>query len=155
MRDNYVSRRTFLKSGVIGISSVSLSGCLNPLSGGQETFDGWMAGVTNYDKVEEYVEEDPVTVKVGDEGNGGNYAFSPPVISIPKRTTVKWVWTGEGANQHTVSEKNKRFESRIYSNKGAEFKHTFSETGVYKYYCVFHHPLGEKGVVIVRENKYS
>lgn len=116
--------------------------------GGTPSFDGWMSNVGNYDGVADETGSDQVTVAVGAQGNGGNFAFDPPAIRVSTGTTVVWEWTGKGA-QHNVAADGGGFESDMTSEEGYTFEHTFSEAGTYKYVCTPHKTLGMKGVVVV------
>jgi halocyanin-like protein len=89
-----------------------------------------------------------VTVAVGAEGNGGNFAFDPAAIRVSSGTTVVWNWTGQGA-QHNVVAEDGSFESELTEEEGFTFEHTFSESGTYEYACTPHRSLGMKGAVVV------
>jgi len=117
-------------------------------SGGTPGFDGWLSNVGNYDGVADETGSSEVTVAVGTQGNGGNFAFDPPAVRISTGTTVVWEWTGQGA-QHNVVAEGGGFESDLSSEEGYTFEHTFSESGTYKYACTPHRTLGMKGVVVV------
>ena len=111
-------------------------------------FDGWMGDVGNYESVADGTGSGEVSVSVGAEGNGGNFAFDPPVIRVSTGTTVVWEWTGQGA-QHNVAAENADFESDLSQEEGYTFEHTFEEAGTYKYVCTPHRAMGMKGVVVV------
>lgn len=89
-----------------------------------------------------------VTVVVGAEGNGGNFAFDPVVVKVSKGTTVVWEWNGKGGS-HNVFAENGDFESEIVAEEGHTFSHTFESAGAVKYSCEPHKSLGMKGVVVV------
>jgi halocyanin-like protein len=134
---------TETESGGGGSDSGSDSG-----SGGTPSFDGWMENVGNYDGVVDETGSDEVTVAVGAEGNGGNFAFDPAAVRVSSGTTVVWEWTGQGA-QHNVAAEGGGFESSMVSEEGHTFEQTFSEAGTYEYVCTPHESLGMKGVVVV------
>lgn len=104
-----------------------------------DNFDGSVQDETGTGNVE---------VQVGSEGNGGNFAYSPPAIRIDAGTTVTWTWTGEGG-QHNVAHEDGDFESELVEEAGSEFQYTFEDTGSYLYACTPHSALGMNGAVIV------
>lgn len=104
-----------------------------------ENFDGGLQDETG---------SGSVSVDVGAEGNGGNYAFAPPAIRVDTGTTVTWVWTGEGQN-HNVVHEDGSFDSEQTDEEGFEFEYTFEEAGTYLYACTPHTGLGMKGAVVV------
>jgi halocyanin-like protein len=103
-----------------------------------ENFDGTATDMTG---------TDTVTIDVGAEGNGGNFAFSPVAVRIDAGTTVKWVWTGEGSFHNVVAEDGS-FQSEQTNNAGFEFEQTFEDPGLYRYYCSPHESLGMKGIIL-------
>lgn len=116
--------------------------------GSKPSFDGWLSEVSNYDGVEDRTDTDTTTVKVGTQANGGAYGYGPAALKVSKGTTVKFEWTGQGA-QHNVVDQDGAFESDLYQKAGVHFEHTFSSTGTYKYFCQPHEALGMKGVIVV------
>nr|WP_248898114.1 halocyanin domain-containing protein [Haloplanus sp. XH21] len=112
------------------------------------SFGGWMENVGNYESVADETGSDSVTVAVGAQGNGGNFAFDPPAIRVSAGTTVVWAWTGQGA-QHNVVAEDGSFESDLSAEEGFTFEHTFSSAGTYRYACTPHETMGMKGVVVV------
>lgn len=104
-------------------------------------FDGTIADETG---------SDTVVVKVGAQGNGGNFAFSPPAVKISSGTTISWEWTGEGGDHNVVSNADSDFEFRSGSAKSSgTFEKTFDNPGVGLYFCSPHQNLGMKGGFIV------
>lgn len=93
---------------------------------------------------------DQVVVKVGAEGNGGNFAFSPPAITISTGTTISWQWTGEGGDHNVVSTGQSDFEFRSGdATSTGDYSNSFDSTGVGLYFCDPHEGLGMKGGFIV------
>lgn len=116
---------------------------------GTAEFGGWFSDVSNYDGVEDRTGQSQVSVAVGTKGNGGNFAFEPPAITVSTGTTVVWEWTGKGG-AHNVVDNNGAFRSGDpVDEEGTMFEYTFDQTGTYKYYCAPHKPLGMKGAVVV------
>ncbi|WP_135829802.1 halocyanin domain-containing protein [Halorussus halobius] len=169
MTDETLTRRTALKAMAVGAASVALAGCSssggsggddesngdgsgdesNGDSGGDSTdFGGWFDDVDNFDGVVDETGSDEVTVDVGAQGNGGNYAFSPAAVSVSTGTTVVWEWTGQGSLHNVVAEDGS-FESEQTQEEGFTFEHTFEETGTYEYVCVPHEAMGMKGAIVV------
>lgn len=115
----------------------------------QATVDEYLSNVENYDgTVVDERGSSSVTVAVGTEGNGGNYAFSPPAVIVDAGTTVQFEWTGQG-QQHNVVNEGGDYESELYAEAGTHFEHTFDSTGLSRYFCRPHKGLGMKGVVVV------
>ncbi|WP_435194421.1 halocyanin domain-containing protein [Natronomonas sp. EA1] len=105
-------------------------------------FDGNIADMTGMDSV---------TVEVGAEGNGGNFAFAPPAFRIDAGTTVEWVWTGKGGahNVASVSDSDFDFTNGDPKESGDPYTQSFDNTGVGLYECEPHASLGMKGAFIV------
>ena len=91
-------------------------------------------------------------------GQGG-LVFVPDTVNISVGDTVRWTWAGSG---HSVTSGPPCFADSQYcspndmncppgtlSNIGTVYKHTFSEPGVYSYYCLAHCAIGMTGVVNV------
>ncbi|MFB6141705.1 MAG: halocyanin domain-containing protein, partial [Halosimplex sp.] len=64
-------------------------------------YGGWFDGVSNFDGTVDRTGQDEVTIRVGAEGNNGNFAFSPAAVRVDPGTKVVWKWTGKGG-QHNV-----------------------------------------------------
>jgi len=166
---NSLNRRAFV--GAVAVSGAGLlAGCGGPggETGGEETptpteaetdtptetgasgaVDEYLADTDNYDgSLQDETGSDSVSVDVGAEGNGGNFAFEPAAVQVDTGTTVTWVWTGEGG-QHNVVDEDGQFESELVGDSGFEFEYTFEEAGTYLYYCDPHRGLGMKGAVVV------
>jgi len=87
--------------------------------------------------------------------------FSPKVLRVPVGSTV--IWESGGANDHNViasdgswqAVSSDYFEYGIIT-KGDQFEHTFTEAGVYEYYCPFHgtNNKGMVGIIIVGDADY-
>ena len=148
-------RRAFL--GAAAATAVGLlAGCSG--SGGgvpsatgspQQTVDQYLNETDNYDgTIQDETGSDSVTVDVGAEGNGGDYAFAPPAVRIDSGTTVTWVWTGNG-NGHNVVHERGEFESETTAESGFEFEHTFESAGTYLYYCAPHLGFNMRAAVVV------
>ncbi|MCG8353738.1 MAG: plastocyanin/azurin family copper-binding protein, partial [Chloroflexales bacterium] len=83
------------------------------------------------------------TVSIGDN------SFDAPEITVPVGATV--VWRHQGQRPHTVTADDGSFDSGAL-NAGATFSQTFTQPGVYRYYCAFHggaNGEGMAGVIIV------
>ena len=91
---------------------------------------------------------DRTSVTVGAEGNGGAFAFAPPVVTLSTGTTVAWEWTGD-APHNVVFEDIDLSSGDPVPEAGVNFEHTFEETGIYRYACAPHRALGMVGAVIV------
>ncbi len=110
--------------------------------------DEYLSDTDNYDGVVDETGSGELTVLVGAEGNGGNFAFEPAAVQVSPGTEVVWEWTGEGS-VHNVVHEDGEFESELTDEEGATFSHTFEESGTYLYYCEPHRSQGMKGAVVV------
>jgi len=120
------------------------------LGSGTPDLGGYLDDVGNYDgNIETFPGSSTVTVEVGAEGNGGNFAFAPPAIHVANGTTVVWEWTGEGGGHNVVAESDAFDSGSTVAEAGTTFEHTFEEDGVYQYFCNPHKGNGMKGVVVV------
>jgi halocyanin-like protein len=148
--DARLGRRRLLRAGAgavgAGLVGAGTTGTATAQSG---PFGGWMSDVGNYDGVVDQTGSDEVTVTVGAEGNGGNFAFGPAAINVDPGTTVVWEWNGEGGQHNVVTEEGADFESELSSEAGFTFEQTLEEEGVIKYFCQPHRALGMKAVVVV------
>lgn len=94
------------------------------------------------------------TVRVGAQGNEGNFAFDPPAARLSTGTTVTWKWTGEGGehNVSTTNDSDFEFSSGDPIDSAEEtFQQTFDEAGVALYICEPHQSLGMKGGIVIEE----
>jgi halocyanin-like protein len=112
-------------------------------------YDGYLDDVANFDgSPADRTGQDTVTVRVGAQGNGGTFAFSPPAVRVDPGTTVRWEWTGQGGS-HSVTAEDGSFDSGLASSAGVNFERTFDSAGAAKYFCQPHRSIGMKGVVEV------
>lgn len=103
---------------------------------------------SNYDSIVSMGGMGSVTVDVGAEGNGGNFAFAPAAIAVETGTTVEWNWV---AGSHNVVATE---DSDVDLNSGqavidGSYEFTFEQSGVGTYYCTPHQGLGMKGAIVV------
>jgi len=142
--ESYSRRRTLAVAGSAVVAG--LAGCAG---GGDDNspYDGWLAGANNFETVAEQTETARVTIDVGAPSP---YAFDPAAVQISPETTVTWEWTGRGSS-HNVVDNGGAFESDYYLEAGSTFEYTFTEPGVYKYYCTPHQTQGMLGVIEVVE----
>src|SRR6267154_3399908 len=59
-----------------------------------------------------------------------------PVINLGD--TVTWVWTNTFHSSTAASGQLESRDSHVQTTIGATFSHTFSNLGVYNYYCTVH-----------------
>ncbi|PSQ20269.1 halocyanin domain-containing protein [Halobacteriales archaeon QS_9_67_17] len=167
MNTGETSRRRFLAAVTTVGASVALAGCSDgdgsgesDVNGGDysaaeqrvveyltsdsetENFDGSFADETGADEV---------VIEVGAPGNGANYAYAPPAVTVSTGTTVSWEWTGDGGSHNVVSADGSDFElsSGNPQEQQEPFTRTFEERGVAVYYCSPHRTLGMKGGLVV------
>jgi halocyanin-like protein len=128
------------------------------------TLDEWLTetdvgpATDNYDGgLWDWTDRDSVTVDVGAEGNGGNFAFGPPAVLVSTGTEIRWSWTGEG-NPHNVEaipdeqigESDYEFSSgEAVGGSGVQYTRTLDTAGVALYHCEPHLTLGMKGGIAV------
>ena len=73
-----------------------------------------------------------------------DYWFEPAWQTVALGTTVRWV--NHDAESHTVTHELKRFDAEIWPGESLSF--TFTDPGVYFYYCEPHEwMIGEITVV--------
>ncbi|MFB6166019.1 MAG: halocyanin domain-containing protein [Haloarculaceae archaeon] len=155
--DDHRSRRAFLRTAAAGGAAAAVAAEATGTAAAQESggsgggdFGGWLSDVGNYDgDVVDATGESQVTIDVGAQGNGGNFAFDPPAVKVDPGTTVVWEWTGQGGGHNVVGENREFTSGDIVAEAGHTYKKTFQEKGTVKYYCEPHRPLGMKGVVVV------
>jgi plastocyanin len=88
-----------------------------------------------------------VTVAVG----GTSFTFTQPNVAINPGDSIHWVWNG---THHSVTSGalppsfNGAFDAGVQS-AGATFNHTFTQPGVYHYFCRIHYALGMRGTITV------
>jgi plastocyanin len=68
------------------------------------------------------------SVTVGDD------FFSKGSVTIPRGGTVRWTW--KGSNDHSVTDRNGRFDSKVRTH--GSYRHKFTRSGTYSVYCVVH-----------------
>jgi len=76
--------------------------------------------------------------------------FAPDIIEVDLGTEIEWRMEGE--NPHNVFASDGSWESPLTMERGQTFSRTFTESGVYPYFCTFHGtPEGDgmAGYVIV------
>jgi halocyanin-like protein len=114
----------------------------------QSDLSAWLSNTDGGDRVVDRTGQSSVEVAVGAAGNGGNFGFDPVVVRVDPGTEVTWTWTGKGSS-HNVVARDGTFESDLYSEQGATFTYTPSETGVVPYACTPHEAMGMKGALVV------
>jgi len=144
-----MKRRDFLRAAGGSAAAAGAVAASAGTAAAQPGFGGWMDDVGNYSEVTDATGQSEVTIGVGTEGNGGNFAFGPPAVQVDPGTTIVWEWTGEGGQHNVQSEEGADFESELSAEAGFTFEQTFEEEGVIKYFCQPHLSLGMKGVVVV------
>ena len=73
-----------------------------------------------------------------------NFSFTPKEITVSKGTTVTWI--NHDDVPHTVVSPDKKFKSRALDTD-EKFSFTFSDPGVYGYFCSVHPVMTGKVIV--------
>lgn len=148
---NTMTRRQLL-SGIGATAAVGFAGCTsnNADTTGSGPYNGVLGQANNVDKesVADRTTAESVTVRVGAGEQG--FAFDPAAVQISPGTTITWEWTGQGGGHNVVEDaENPGFMSELRAEAGYTFEHTFTDPGVYTYYCSPHRGYGMIGVVEV------
>ena len=91
--DRDVSRRGFLRAAGTGVAGAAVGAGTTDTAVAQEApYDGYLSDVDNFDgTTADMTGQDEVTIAVGAEGNGGGFAFDPPLPSAPTAiVTSSW-----------------------------------------------------------------
>jgi plastocyanin len=73
-----------------------------------------------------------------------NFSFTPPTITIPAGTTVKW--TNRDDIPHTVVNDDQKFQSKALDTDDS-YSYTFTKPGTYPYFCSIHPKMTGKVIV--------
>ena len=92
-------------------------------------------------------------------GPGGVTVFSPDTLNISVGDTVRWTWDSLGhsvtsgvmcaADSQFCSPTDTNCGAGVLSDTGAVYQHTFSQSGVYSYFCAAHCSRGMTGTINV------
>ena len=90
---------------------------------------------------------------------GPGFSFAPDTVNISVGDTVRWTWAGSGhsvtsgppcqVDSQFCSPDDTNCPAGVLSNVGTVYTHTFSNPGVYSYFCHSHCTKGMTGVVNV------
>ncbi|WP_323676090.1 halocyanin domain-containing protein [Halorubellus sp. PRR65] len=159
-RDARYDRRTVMKAGLAAASTAAIGtapAAASSGSAGQQadaSLEDWLSNVGNFDGIVDERGASEVTVEVGAKGNNGSYAFGPAVVRVDPGTTVVFEWTGKGGSHNVVADDGS-YESKMQGDEGATFEQSFDDTGVSRYYCGPHEPMGMKGAVVVGDGEVA
>ncbi|WP_435146876.1 halocyanin domain-containing protein [Halobaculum sp. P14] len=121
-----------------------------PPKTGYPSVDDWVVDASNFDgTVVDETGFDAATIRVGAPGNGGRFAFAPPVLKVSTGTTVRWRWTEPAAPHSVQFPEHDVGTDAVFTEPGVHLSHTFHEPGTYRYACGPHRSLGMKGALIV------
>jgi plastocyanin len=97
-------------------------------------------------------------VTVGPKGN--EFTFLPDKLNIRVGDTVRWTWASDShsvtsgencsADGQFCSPDNMHCEAGTLNNTGFVYEFTFTQAGVYQYFCDLHCFAGMTGAVTVR-----
>ncbi|MEF8812652.1 MAG: halocyanin domain-containing protein [Halovenus sp.] len=167
------TRRRMLKTGAAGAAGAVATGLGGSAIAQEDVYGGWLAEEGTWDGVTlDARGVDEVSIDVGADGNGGSFAFAPPVILVDPGTTVRWVWTGAGG-AHNVVHVNPdvdsltdsgNFDQLVFNSQEVheptqidepgftyEFTPAEGDEGAYPYVCIPHRSLEMKGVLVIGE----
>jgi plastocyanin len=106
---------------------------------------------------EGYVGSEIFDVIVGPVQN--QFTFAPDSVTIAAGDTVRWTWESDfhsvtsgtscTADGQFCSPDNMNCGSAILNNTGFVYEFTFTQPGMYHYFCAAHCEIGMVGVVIV------
>ncbi len=138
-----------------GAALAGLSGPASAQSEGPTTkpdFGDWLDDVDG--GVRDARGQDSVTVRVGDSGNGGTFAFRPANLWIDPGTTVTFEWV---SNTHNVAVEDQPDGAswsghETVENQGFSFETTFETGGLYRYFCSPHRSAGMLGGIAVGDD---
>ncbi|WP_136688688.1 halocyanin domain-containing protein [Halorhabdus amylolytica] len=156
-------RRQFLSTLGAGLAVGSLAGCSSGSSTETESqypeytdipasVEEYLSNTSNFDGTGvDRTDADEVSVTVGAQGNGANYAFDPAVAAVSQGTTVVWEWNGRGGAHNVVSkdDRDPLDSGTAITSSSETYEHTFEEPGAYLYVCIPHRINGMKGAIIV------
>jgi plastocyanin len=74
-----------------------------------------------------------------------NFSFTPPELSVPVGTQIRW--TNRDDIPHTVTTDDKTIKSKVMDTD-EQFTYTFDKPGTYKYFCSIHPKM--TGTVVVQ-----
>jgi plastocyanin len=93
----------------------------------------WLSSVIVVIAWSRRADDQPVAIKL--------FQFGPRMIEVPVGTKV--VWTNEDQIEHTITsgdgEKSDGRFSGVTAGKGQQFSFTFTQPGLYTYFCDRHH----------------
>jgi plastocyanin len=75
-----------------------------------------------------------------------NFTFAPQRLTVKAGTTV--TWTNEDDIPHTVASTTKAFKSKVLDTND-KFSFTFTNAGIYEYFCSLHPHM--TGTIVVEE----
>lgn len=144
-----MDRRAYLAT----VGTLSITGIAGCIGGGEgspnepEPGDHFQ-GVPNYDGFVDATDYETVKVLVGAGENG--LRFEPPAITIAKRSTVVWEWTGKGGehNVEAVEGHDWANPSGTIGEPGHTWSKQFKSTGTHLYRCWPHRSV-MKGAIFV------
>jgi plastocyanin len=113
---------------------------------------GWQAPSGN-----RYVGSQIFDVTVGPLGN--EFTFAPDTVNISVGDTVRWTWASDFhsvtsgtsciEDERFCSPDNMNCDDGILNNTGFVYEYTFTQPGMYQYFCDLHCVVGMTGVVNV------
>ena len=109
-------------------------------------YEGWFDNVDNFEGTLDLRGQKEVHIEVGADGNGGEFALSPPAIHIDPGTRVIWEWIGEDGPHEFMAEDGEYVSPSLSTG---EWGLVFDGVGISKYACEPHGHSGMKGAIVV------
>ncbi|WP_276257713.1 halocyanin domain-containing protein [Haloglomus litoreum] len=118
------------------------------VGGADDTYEGTLVDLRD---------QDTVTIGVGTEGNGDDFAFGPSAVLVSAGTEVVWDWTGDGGRHNVEAEPDDQLGESDYEfssgeptqSADTEYRRTLDEAGVVLYHCEPHLSVGMKGGIAI------
>lgn len=145
-------KKTHFILTIVAVASVGVLGFAayqkyqSPNHSGSEMIDrspdNYLKGANKGQKINA-VNQAQITIKIDD------FVYKTSHLTIKKGTEV--IWTNQGQARHNVvsasNSPKSGLNSKLLSN-GQSYRHVFSETGTYQYFCS-PHPTQMKGIIRV------
>jgi halocyanin-like protein len=117
---------------------------------GYPQVDNWLENNDFDGRLEDGRNQSQVTIKVGADGNGGNFAYDPNAILVSQGTELVFEWSGRGGGHDVTWDQGDFPDSESTSSAAKSYSVTMDESGVFLYFCDEDQPGGGRGAVVVQ-----